>query len=116
MPPNIKLVDLKGFLDRYAVLSLTGELYAWGKNAKRLLGMDSARSEEENTLATPALLEKQNEFIVDFEVEENCLLLITAKRTSQSFSDSRRAYWTSLKDSIQLNLKGISNKSRFSSK
>lgn len=115
MPPNTKLVDLKGYLDRYAVLSLNGELYAWGKNAKRLLGTESARSEEENTLTTPTLLERQNEFIIDFEVEENCLLLITTNRTLQPFSNSKRSYWASLKDSIQINLKGISNKSRLSS-
>jgi hypothetical protein len=43
---------------------------------------------------------------MDFEVEESCLLLVTANRTVQAFSDSRRAYWVTLKDSIQLNLKG----------
>jgi hypothetical protein len=55
---------------------------------------------------TPTLLERPNEFIVDFEMEETCLLLIATARTVQAFSDSRRAYWNSLKDSIQLNLKG----------
>jgi alpha-tubulin suppressor-like RCC1 family protein len=68
MPAHTKIVDLKGFFDRFAALSLTGELYAWGKNTKKLLGIESMRTEEENTLATPALLERQNEFIVDFEV------------------------------------------------
>ena len=56
---------------------------------------------------TPTLLERPNDFIVDFEMEETFLLLITTPRTVQAFSDSRRAYWVSLKDSLQLNLKGI---------
>lgn len=44
------------------------------------------------------------------------MLLITANRTVQAFSDSRKAYWASLKESIQLNLKGtIPSKGRLSS-
>ncbi len=44
MPPHTKIIDLKGFFDRFAVLTLTGELYVWGKDAKKLLGMGPMRT------------------------------------------------------------------------
>lgn len=65
-PAQTKLVDLKGCSERFAVLSLTGELYIWGKNARQMLGGPVARSEEENTVLIPTLLDCKNDFIVDF--------------------------------------------------
>jgi hypothetical protein len=44
LPTQTKAIDLKGCSGKYAVLSLTGELYVWGKNAKQLLG-GAGRSE-----------------------------------------------------------------------
>lgn len=67
LPSPAKLVDIKGYCDRFAVLSLTGELYVWGKNVRKLLtGSHPIRSEEENTVLTPTLLEPKSDFVVDF--------------------------------------------------
>jgi hypothetical protein len=55
------------------------------------------------------------DFILDFEIEDAYIVLITSNRSLQTFSENRRMYWTNLMDSIQQNLKGKPEKTRMSS-
>ena len=83
-------------MDTFGVLSLTGQLYIWGKNSRVF---NSLLHSQEDYIE-PTIISKNIDFIVDFTIEDSFILLITIKENLQTYSENRKIYWSNLKNSI----------------
>lgn len=66
-----KFIDLKGSNDRFGLLSIAGELYLWGNNAKILFDGFNHKQVNQNSYnwVTQPHKVDLDQFVLDFEME-----------------------------------------------